>query len=334
MMPRRKRRFLMYGVVAGLACALAPAITRATQPGARWPDRPVRIVNPFAVGSGSDVVARLVAEKLSQRFGQPFVVENRPGANAVIGTSLVSKAAPDGYTLLAGGSTSHPANLALFKSLPYDPVEDFAPVAFMVSVHYYLVVPEGSSFHTLQDLIRYAKANPQLANYGTGNASTTVAMELLNLFAGTKFERVNYKGNTLAANDLLGGSLTTTFLDTSTAAPYLTGARMRALGVTAARRSSIFPDVPTMAELGYPGITMTAWNAVWAPAGTPRPIVDSLNAAINDALKMPDVADRIKALGFTFDGPGSRPEDLDRFVKSEIRFWARAVKQAGIPPLQ
>jgi len=330
----KKRMALALALAA--ACAALPALSLAQSAATGgWPDRPVRIINPFAAGSGSDVVVRLVAEKLTQRFGKPFVVENRPGANAAIGTALAAKAPADGYTLLAGGSTTHAANPALFKTLPYDPVKDFSPVSFMLSVHYYLVVPINSSIRSVNDLVAYAKANPQTVSYGTGNASTTVAMEMLNLVAGTKFVRVNYKGNTLAATDLLGGQLTATFLDTSTAAPFLHAPpRMRALGVTGGVRSSIFPDVPTMSELGYPRLTMTGWNAVWVPAGTPRPIIDQLNAGIQDALKMPDVVERLKTLGFTHDGPGPKPEDLARFVDSEIRFWGAAVKQADIPPLQ
>jgi tripartite-type tricarboxylate transporter receptor subunit TctC len=295
-----------------------------------WPERPVRIINPFAVGAGSDLVARLVADKLAQRFGKTFVVDNRPGANAIIGTDIVAKSAPDGYTFLAGGSTTHPANRALFKSLPYDPVKDFTPVAFMVSLHYYLVVANDFPGRAVRELIDYAKANPAKVTYGTGNATSTIAAELLNMVAGTGFAQVNYKGNTLAAIDVISGSITTMFLDTSTAHPFLQSGKVRALAVAAGKRSAIFPNVPTMAEAGFPEVNLTAWNAVWGPAKLPRSIVDSLNSGINAALAMPDVRQKMQELGFSPDGPGSRPEDLAAFVRSEIELWARVVKQARI----
>ena len=322
--PWRARIFRAALVSLTLACAAPPA------PAQTWPERTVRIVNPFAVGSGSDIAARIMADRLTQRFGKPFVVDNRPGANAMLGTDLVAKAVPDGYTLLAGGSTTHAANLALYKSVPYDPVKDFSPIAFMTSLHYYLVVPTDSPIKSVKELIEHTKANARTVSYATGNASSTIAAEMLKLATGTSFIQVNYKGNTLAATDVTGGIVTTMFLDTSTAFPFLQGGKLRALALATTKRSSIFPNVPTMEEAGFPDFSFTSWSAIWGPANMPRAVVETLNEALNTAKAIPEVAQKLRDLGFTQDGPGARPEDLGNFVKTEIDQWARVVKRANI----
>ena len=291
----------------------------------------MRIVNPFAAGAASDVVARLIADKVSQRLGKTFIVDNRPGANAIIGTDIVAKAAPDGYTVLSGGNTTHAANPSLFKALPYDPIRDFAPVAYVVGLHYYLVVGPGSPARSVQELITYARANPGKLSYGTGNATSTISAEMLKLATGTDFAQVNYKGNPLAAADVIGGTLTMMFLDNSTARPLLQGGKLRALGFAALQRSENFPDIPTLAEGGLPGINLTAWISMWFPAKTPKPIVERLNLEINFARAQPDVVVKLKELGFSLEGPGPRPEDFAEFVKSEIALWARVVSEAKIP---
>ena len=296
-----------------------------------WPERPVRIINPFSPGAASDVAARVIAEKLGQKLGKPFVVDNRPGANAIIGTDMVAKAAPDGYTALAGGNTTHAANPSLFKSLPYDPVRDFAPVAFVAGLHYYLVVPPSAPARSVQELVAHARANPGKMTYGTGNASSTVAAEMLKLATGADFVQVNYKGNPLAAMDVMAGAVTMMFLDTSTARPLLQSGKLRPLGIAAGRRSEIFPEVPTLIEAGVPGLSFTSWIAVWYPAKTSKAIVDRLAAEVHAARTLPDVAPKLRDLGFTLDGPGERPEDFAAFVKSEIALWARVVREARIP---
>jgi tripartite-type tricarboxylate transporter receptor subunit TctC len=325
MSPAYSRKLASIAVVAVAACPLAPAGAQG------WPERPVRIVNPFAAGAASDVVARLIADKLSQRLGKSFIVDNRPGANAIIGTEIVAKAAPDGYTVLSGGNTTHAANPSLYKSLPYDPLKDFTPVAFIVGLHYYLVVAPNFPARSVRELIAYAKANPGKLSYGTGNATSTISAEMFKLATGTDFAQVNYKGNPLAAADIIGGTLTTMFLDNSTARPLLQGAKLRALGVAALSRSEIFPEVPTLAEAGLPGINLTAWIAMWFPANTPRAVVDRLNAEVNAARAMPEVTQKLKELGFTLEGSGPRPDEFAEFVKSEIALWARVVREAKIP---
>jgi tripartite-type tricarboxylate transporter receptor subunit TctC len=298
-----------------------------------WPDRPVRVVNPFAAGAASDVVGRLIAERLAQRFGKPFIVDNRPGANAMIGTEIVAKSAPDGYTLLNGGNTTHAANPVLYKSVPYDPVRDFEPVAYVVGLQYYLVVAPASPARTVADFIQFAKANTGKLSYGTGNATSTIAAELFKLATGTDFVQVPYKGNPLAVADLIGGSLTMMFLDNSTARPLLQGNRLRAIGTASARRSEQFPEVPTMAEAGFPGINLQAWIAMWFPAKTPRSIVERVNAEVNAARAQPEINQKLRELGFTLEGPGASPTEFGAFVKNEIALWGRVVRDAKIPQL-
>lgn len=306
------------------------AITPASVSAQSWPERSVRIVTPFAAGAASDVVTRLIADKLSQRLNKTFIVDNRPGANAIIGTDIVAKAAADGYTVLSGGNTTHAANPSLYKSLPYDPVKDFTPVAFIVGLHYYLVVAPGSPAKSVQELIAYAKSNPGKLTYGTGNATATISAEMFKLATGTDFAQVSYKGNPQAAADIIGGTLTTMFLDNSTARPLLAGGRLRALGVAAKTRSEMFRTIPTLEESGVPGIHLTAWIATWFPARTPKAVVDKLNREINAARALPDVEQKLKELGFTLEGCGPRPEDFSEFIKSEIALWARVVKDAKI----
>jgi len=315
-------------VLAAAGCAVAAGAVAQT-----WPERPVRVVNPFAAGAASDVVGRMIAERLTQRFGKPFIVDNRPGANAMIGTEIVAKAAPDGYTLLNGGNTTHAANPILFRKVPYDPVKDFEPLAYVAGLQYYLVVAPGFPAKTVAELVQYAKSNPTKLSYGTGNATSTVAAEMFKLATGTDFVQVNYKGNPLAAADLIGGTLTMIFLDNSTARPLLQGGRLRAIGTASGKRSEQFPDVPTMAEAGFPSINLQAWIAMWFPAKTPRAIVDKVNAEVNAARNSPEVSQKLRELGFTLEGPGPSPDDFAAFVKSEIALWARVVKAAKIPQM-
>lgn len=311
--------------LAILVVATAPASAQ------RWPERPIRLIVPFPPGTASDTVFRLLAEGVAQRLGKPFIVDNRPGANAIIGTEMGARATPDGYTMVSGGNTTHAANPNLYKSLPYDPIRDFAPLAFICGLHYYLVVGVNHPARNVQELIAYAKANPSKLTYGAGNASTIVAAELFKLATGLDFTQVNYKGNPAAAADVIGGSLTMMFLDTSVARPLLQSKKLRPLGIATSKRSENFPDVPTLAEAGFPGIDFTAWIAMWYPAKTPAAIVKQANAEINAVLALPHVQQRLKDIGFALEGPGTRPEDLDAFVRREIDLWARVVREAKIP---
>lgn len=322
------RQGLRYAAFA-FACAASMTVPQAHAQA--WPERPIRLVIPFASGSASDTVARLVTERLSQRLGKSIIADNRPGANAIIGTDLVAKATPDGYTLLSGGNTTHAANPNMYKSLPYDPVRDFSPVAFVCGLHYFLVVSPNHPARSVTDLVGFAKSNAGKLTYGAGNASATVAAELFKLATGTDFAQVNYKGNPLAAADVMSGAITMMFLDNSVARPLLQGKRLRALGIATGKRSDGFPEIPTMAESGFPAINFTAWIAWWYPAKTPKAIVDKVNSEVNAVLQIPEVAGKLREIGFSLDGSGTRPEEFGEFVKKEIALWSRVVAEAKIP---
>lgn len=316
-------------VLAGLGATLVTSRAAYAQ---TWPERPVKIVNPFAAGSASDVIARLLSDKLASRLGQPVIVENKPGANAIIGTEQVARAQPDGYTFLAGGTTTHAGNAALFKSLPYDPMKDFAPVAYINGLEYFMVVPSSLPARSVSEFIAYGRANPEKLNYGAGNASGTIGAELFKAATGLDITQINFKGPPLAVTELVAGRLSVMFLDAGTAGPFIRDGRIRALAIAASRRSPNYPDVPTLAEAGVKGIDLTVWNGVWAPAGTPAAIVDRMNREINAVLAMPEVINRIKDLGFTTEGgPGPTPADLGRYTESQIETWGRLVQQANIP---
>ncbi|MCC6535801.1 MAG: tripartite tricarboxylate transporter substrate binding protein [Burkholderiales bacterium] len=311
--------------------ALAYALPTAAFAQSAWPERPIRLIIPFGTGSASDTVARLVTDRLAPRLGRPIIVDNRPGANAIIGTDLVAKATPDGYTLLSGGNTTHAANPNMYKSLPFDPVRDFSPVAYICGLHYFLVVAPNHPARGVQDLVSYAKQNAGKLTYGAGNASATVAAELFKLATGTDFAQVNYKGNPLAAADVMTGAITMMFLDNSVARPFLQSKRLRALGIATGKRSESFSDVPTMAEVGFPAINFTAWIAWWYPAKTPKAIVDRVNAEVNAVRNLPEVAGKLLEIGFSLDDRGSTPPEFGEFVKKEIALWARVVAEAKIP---
>jgi tripartite-type tricarboxylate transporter receptor subunit TctC len=297
-----------------------------------WPNHQVRVVNPLAAGSASDVVARMLAQKLTTHFGQAFVVDNKPGASAIIGTDIVARAAPDGYTLLVGGTTTHAGNPSLFKKLPYDAVRDFTPVAYINGTPYCMVVPESLPVKTVQEFIAYGRANPGKLSYGTGNASGTIGAELFKSATGVEMTQINYKGPPLAVTDLIAGRLSVMFVDTSVAGPLMHSGKIRGLAIAAAHRAASFPDLPTLAESGVPGVELTVWNAMWAPAGTPSAIVQKLNHEINVILKMPDIVKGFNDMGLTVEnGPGPAPEDLGKYVNTQIAFWARVVKEANIP---
>ena len=327
-----RRAHAATGRAAALAALVAALALGGPAHGQTWPDRPVKVVNPFAAGSASDIVARVLADKLSPRLGQPVIVENKPGANAIIGTELVARAQPDGYTLLAGGTTTHAGNAALFKSLPYDPVKDFAPVAYINGLEYFMVVPASLPVRSVKEFIAYGRANPEKLNYGAGNASGTIGAELFKAATGLDITQINFKGPPLAVTELVAGRLSVMFLDAGTAGPFIRDGRIRALAIAAAKRSPNYPDVPTLSEAGVDGIDLTVWNGVWAPAGTPAAVIGRLNKEINAVLAMPEVINRIKELGFTTQGgPGPTPEDLGRYTVSQIDTWGRLVRQANIP---
>jgi len=296
-----------------------------------YPARSVRIVVPATTGGAIDLIARSLAEKMTSSLGQPVVVENKPGASNNLGTDFVAKSAPDGYTLVIIAS-SHATNKHLFNGLPYDPVKDFEPVAYTHVVPLLLAVHPSVGARTVQELVAWIKANPDRAVYASSGpgSSLHMAAELFMSMTKTKMQHVPYKGSSAAHPDLLAGR-TAMIFDTVTAIrPHVRSGALRGIAVTTAKRSSAFPELPTIAESGLPGYDASTWGGILAPAGTPRETVSRLNGSINAALKMDDVRARLMAAGIEIQG--GTPEHFGNVIKDEIEKWGRIVKEAGIQP--
>jgi tripartite-type tricarboxylate transporter receptor subunit TctC len=311
-----------------LCCAVAAFAASAQQ----YPTRPVRFVVPFAPGGSVDTLARTIGPRLSDTLGQQIVVDNRPGGNGDIGMLIVAKAPPDGYTILLG----YIANLAiapsLYPKMPYDPARDYAPVTQIATSPNVLTAHPSVQAKGLQELIALAKAKPGSVNFAsTGVASVGhLTGELLNSLAGMKMTHVPYKGGGQAIIDLVGGHVQVMFSGFSAAMPHIKSGKARALAVTGARRSPALPDVPTIAEQGFPGVEATAWYGVLAPAGAPQPVVVRLHRELVKVLKLPDVVQRLDALGFEM--VGSTPEQFSSYMRTETAKWAKVVKASGAKP--
>jgi tripartite-type tricarboxylate transporter receptor subunit TctC len=307
------------------ACAALPFAARAQ---AAWPDRPVRLVVPYAPGGANDILARLYGQRLTERLGQPFVVENRPGAQAILGVELVARAAPDGHALLIGASGPIVFNPATYDRLPYDSLRDFAPVSLLAAFPLALVVSAGSPFRTMQDLLAFARDHPERSNYGASAASFQLPTELLNQRAGTRFVHVAYRGSADTVNAVANGEVTMALVDTGPAAVAFQAGRVRILAVTAPQRLPAWPDSPTMAELDYPDLTLRLWSGMLAPAGTPAPILDRLAAEAAAITREPMIQQRLRAL--SLDPVGSMPEAFRQVIKTELPLWAEVARKAGI----
>ena len=316
-----------------LAIAIAALMTAWTASAAQqdYPAKPIRFICPYAPGGAGDIFTRTIAQKLSEALGQTVVVDNRAGANGGIGTDIVAKAAPDGYTLLMGNSGPMTVNPVLYKKVPYDPVRDFAPVTQGTLYMYVLVVPPASPVRTLNDFTGMLKARPGQLTYGsTGiGGGNHLAGELFNLMTHTQAIHVPYTGSALALAALLGGQLNYMFDTVITAVPQIRSGKLKAIGVTGSRRASALPDVPTLNELGLKGYELTQWQAVVAPAGTPKAIVDKLNREVVKALKMPDVIERLATQGGN-ELVGNTPEQFAQVIKNDLAKYAKLVKAAGI----
>jgi len=293
-----------------------------------YPSRTVRIVVPFAAGGGADAVGRAVADRLSDRFGRPFVVDNRPGAAGNIGTEHVARSAPDGYTLLLVGP-NHATNAHLFRQLPFDPVRDFAPISLLTSAPYVLVAHTGFEARNFQDLLALARARPGGLSYGSaGNGSAGhLAMELIKSSAGIDMVHVPYRGSPPLLADLVSGQVAVGFDNVLSSAPLIAAGRLRPLAVSGARRAPALPDVPTIAESGLPGFDVTVWQGMLAPTGTPTPIVTRLSVELAGVLHSPQLRDRLALLGV--EAIGSRPEEFARFIGEELTRWGEAVRRSG-----
>ena len=311
-----------------VAIGLALAATGANAQ--NYPSKPITIVVPFAAGSGTDSITRIIAQYLSAALNQSVVVENKVGASGVLAATYVARAAPDGYTLLMATNSTHSANPHLFKSLAYDPVKDFAPVARAGSYVFMLVVNPDVPAKTLPELVAHAKANPGKLTYASGNTTGIVAGETLKSKAGIDVLHIPYKSTPPALNDVLGGRVSMMFIDLAPGLEHVRAGTLRPLAVTTKERSALLPDLPSLAEAGIQGYDVTSYAALFAPAGTPKEIVDKLNAAIQTIIADPEAKKRIAVTGFdAFSGP---PESLASFVQSELVNWGKLIKDAGIEP--
>ena len=296
-----------------------------------WPAKPIRFVCPYVAGGAADIFTRTIGQKLGEAFGQTVIVDNRPGANGGIGTELVARAQPDGYTLLLGNAGPMTINPVLYKKVPYDPVKDFAPVTQGTSYMYVLVVQPATPVGNIKDFVGWLKSKPGQLTYGsTGiGGGNHLAGEMFNLMTQTKAIHVPYKGSALALADVLGGQLSYMFDTVITSVPQVRAGKLKALGVSGLKRSSSLPDTPTLDELGLKGFELMQWQAVVAPAGTPKAIVDKLHREVVRALKMPDVIDRLATLGGN-ELVGNSPEQFAAVIKSDLVKYAKLVKDAAI----
>ena len=294
-----------------------------------YPAKPVKLVVPFPAGSATDQVARVIGQELQAALGQPFVVENKPGAQASIGAAEVARAAPDGYTLLVGTNTPLAANPSLFKKLSYDPAKDFAPIARLGTISFMIMVRPDFPAKNFKEFLAHAKANPGKLSAGYGSAGSQVSQALLRSMGKIDFIDVPYKGLPQAITDVMGGTISFTFADLANALAQQKGGKLRGIAVTSARRSPLAADVPAIAE-ELPGYELIAWFALVAPAGTPAPVVSRLHEITAAALAKPDVKARFDALGT--DVAPLNPEQLGAFIQSEIGKFGRLAKAAGIQP--
>jgi tripartite-type tricarboxylate transporter receptor subunit TctC len=296
-----------------------------------YPNKPVRLIIAFTPGSSTDIVGRAVAAKLSEFWGQPVLAENRVGAGGSIGSAAVVKMAPDGYTLLAN-SSAHVANPSIYASLPYDTLKDFTNIAPLAGGPNVLFVGPGTGWKTFADFLAAAKANPGKLNFSSAGigSGTHFNLEKLKLMAGIDVAHVPYKGTPEAIADTIAGRVCCYFAPINAALPHVRGGRAVALAVSSAKRSSLLPDVPTIAQAGVPGFDYTLWIGLWGPPGMPADVVDKINKAVNRVLASPDLAERLTNLGTLPMNMSSA--DFTRFVRSEVEDTARVLKAAGIKP--
>jgi tripartite-type tricarboxylate transporter receptor subunit TctC len=314
-------------LLAALAAALCSAASAQD-----YPARPVRIIVPYSAGGNADILGRTLAQKLGDALKQPFVVENRAGANGGIGTDLVAKSPPDGYTLLVTASGPLTVNPTLYRNVPYDPVKDFAPISECAVYQYVLVTLATSPWKSIADIVAAARAKPGAISYGsTGvGGGNHLSGELFALATGTQLTHVPYKGSAPALSDLLGGQLSMMFDTVITSVPQIRAGKLRAFAVSSAKRASSLPEVPTMQEAGIKGFDISQWQGFLAPAGTPKSIVDRLNAETVHAMHAPDVRERIAVQGGNDIATGT-PEQFAALIKSDLQAYAKLIRDAKIP---
>jgi tripartite-type tricarboxylate transporter receptor subunit TctC len=316
--------------IAASVLAAGLALAAAAHAQAVWPTRPVKIVVTFPPGGAPDTLARVLAEKWGQALGQPFTVDNKPGAGGNIGADFVAKSPGDGTTLLVGTVGTHAINPALYAHMPYNHLKDFTPVSFLASTPNLLVVNNKVPATSVKELIELARKSP--LSFGSSGSGTSIHLsgELFNTMAGVKMQHIPYKGRAQAVPDLLGGRIDMIFDNMPSALPLVKSGDVRALGVTSAARSPAAPNIPTIAEAGLPGFQATSWFALYAPAGLPREVLARVNAETARVMALPDVREKLAALGLEVDT--GTPEALASFMQAESAKWAKVVKDSGAKP--
>jgi tripartite-type tricarboxylate transporter receptor subunit TctC len=311
-----------------LGAAFAPGLAWAQAPEA-WPARPIRFILPFPPGGGTDILGRLIAERLTAGLGQPVVTENRGGAGGNVGAEAAARSAPDGYTIVLVAPTIA-ISPSLYSKLGYDPVKDFAPVSLVATVPNVMVTNPAVPANTLREFIALAKSRPGEMNFGSGGSGTSnhLAGELFNIVAGVKLVHVPYKGVNLAMNDVLSGRVQLVFIGVPAAAPHIKAGKLRALALVAPRRSSVLPEVPTAVEAGLPNLEVTTWYGILAPAGTQKSVVARLNGELAKIMHAPEMKEKLDAMAT--DPVTSTPEEFEGLIQREIAKWGAVVRQAGL----
>ena len=315
------------------AVAAAVGVALFTVGGAAWaayPEKSIRILVPFPPGGGNDALIRSITPKLSESLGQAIVVDNRGGAGGNIAAEATAKANPDGYTLLMGFSTVLTTNKSLYKNVGFDPVKDFAPITQLATAQYLLVVHPSVAARDVKQLVALAKAKPGSLSYASSGVGTPLhlAAELFKRQAGVDIVHIAYKGGGPAAIAMLSGEAQLAFSSMAAAMGHVQTGKLRALGVTSLKRSSLAPDVPTLDESGFKGFNVTAWGSLVAPAGTPRPVINLLNEKTNAVLRLPEIRTLVGNVGY--DATGTTPEQLGQLIRSESETWAQVIKDANI----
>ncbi|MCX7139952.1 MAG: tripartite tricarboxylate transporter substrate binding protein [Proteobacteria bacterium] len=308
-------------VIAGLLVLSWPAA-------AQYPNRPVRIIVPFPAGSASDTVTRIVAQYLSTSFGQPVVVENKPGADGSIAASEIVRTAPDGYTLLMATNSPMSAVPAMRRVRPYDPMADFTPISFVGRFNYFVVINSGVPAKTLSEFFDYARKNPAKINYGTGNTTGIVTTAQLMNLAGVKMMHIPYKGEPPAITDMVAGRVEFMVATQTTTLPFVKDGKLVALATTSSVRSRAMPDVPTIAEAGFGKVSIVPYAALFAPPKTPPEIIERINRDVNALLGRPDIKEKLETQ--FFEASGSTPAQLTTFIGEQLEVWSKAVNELGL----
>ena len=326
----KERARIAIKLAAGCTLIAAGAAHAQQDPAGEYPNKPIRIIVPFGAGTQTDVLARLIGQKLTESLGQQVIIDNRPGASAILGNELGAKATPDGYTLLMSGTGALAINPGLFSKLPYDPIRDFAPITKLVIVTQTLVVNPSFAAKSVKELVATAKAKPEQINYASFGAGSAghLTTEMFQSAAGIRLgNNVSFRGSADANLQVMSGQVPMMFDSMTSVLPHVKSGKLRGLAVSTAARSSFLPELPTVAESGYPGFEVAGWTGMLAPARTPGPVLDKLEREMVAVLKKPDVKELFNTLAFT--PAGESRDEFKRFMISEIAKWAKAVKDSG-----